>query len=783
MIKHAIALARQGFDVFPLTWIVKPAPEALAEALRIGTTEAFKAATLKAECSCGKPDCRSPGKHPLTRFGAHSATNDRDQVEAWWEQFPHANIGIRVPPGSFVLDFDWKKPGSREYYQSLTFPVTRRASSGYGEHVWLEGEPPGASKFTGGDIITHAHRYVVAPPSLHWSGEHYAWLNDGPTASAEGLDLTDRPTMRASADVAAAMRTPTPRRPPSRSEEEHAEEICRSHDPARDSNTKHATDVEPGSSTLIRLGCHLIAGLGLDPDTATDIAWELYNPRCLPPWTDEEFDEFERLIHSAGRDATIGYLQPTEGELNQHLKECRAALAAAKVKVKEAAIRDREAPSGPAYEHLREATREQDDAALALDRARSELTTRKAEPIQTIRQGAIDLVCNADGKPLGTIGNVFTLLENHPAWSGVISWDALGARAVALKDGPGEHCPAGAWTDQHTTYARLWMSREYRIEVASPMVDESVQGVAIKNIHHPVQDYFATLTWDGTSRIDRLLAEYFGCKENEYHRRIGRNFLLSCVARAHEPGCKVDTMLILEGVQGARKSTAFRALAGPAWFADSSLDLRYPKEAAQQIVGKWIYEMQELDAMSRTEITSVKAFLSQQVDTYRPSYGRRSLDTPRGVVFVGTTNESRYLRDTTGNRRFWPATVKQIDLPGIARDRDQIWAEALEGYISGERWWFEPHEEASLAAAEQQSREIEGDPWEETISDWAAKRTEPFTISACLSEALAVFPSKQKHGEACRAGAILCRLGFERARIRQPSGARVTMYARKADEE
>jgi predicted P-loop ATPase len=180
-----------------------------------------------------------------------------------------------------------------------------------------------------------------------------------------------------------------------------------------------------------------------------------------------------------------------------------------------------------------------------------------------------------------------------------------------------------------------------------------------------------------------------------------------------KPGNKVDTMLVLEGPQGLQKTKAIRLLAhSDEWYLDQLGDLA-TKDAQQQLAGAWIVEMGELDVLCRTRsITTVKNFLTQQDDKYRPSYGRRRQTFPRQCIFVGTTNESVYLQDATGNRRFWPVKCTRIDHAALERDRHQLWAEALALYRQGEQWWLTDGEE-KLAAGEQDDRvqltEVEAD--------------------------------------------------------------------------
>lgn len=280
------------------------------------------------------------------------------------------------------------------------------------------------------------------------------------------------------------------------------------------------------------------------------------------------------------------------------------------------------------------------------------------------------------------------------------------------------------WDDATTSYPREWNDNDTHgckallemsfIKPSKDTVFDSVRFVAMRRKYHPVRDYLVGLKWDGTLRLPWLASGYFGAIDTQYGRVISAKYMISAVARIMRPGCKVDTMLILEGEQGRRKSTALRALAGDDWFTDQLPDLT-SKDASIQLRGKWLIEFGELDRMNRAEVTAVKSYASRQVDTYRPPYGRSTVDVPRQCVFAGTTNEMEYLRDQTGNRRYWPIACGDIDLDAIRRDRDQLWAEAVHRFDAGEAWWLDDAEE-ELARAEQDDRR-ERHPWEQRLAD------------------------------------------------------------------
>jgi predicted P-loop ATPase len=233
---------------------------------------------------------------------------------------------------------------------------------------------------------------------------------------------------------------------------------------------------------------------------------------------------------------------------------------------------------------------------------------------------------------------------------------------------------------------------------------------------HPVRQYFDSLVWDRVPRIHKWLTTYAGAEDNTYTQAVGRLVLVAAVLRIRHPGAKFDEMMVLESGQGLNKSTALRTLAvRDEWFSDDLPLNCESKEVIERLHGKWIVEAAELRGMRQGEIEHVKSFLSRIEDRARPAYGRLPITKRRQCIFIGSTNSTEYLKDPTGNRRFWPVRVEQFDIESLWRDRDQLWAEAVAAEATGESVRLDP--ELYGAATEQQEQRRVDDPWVTLFED------------------------------------------------------------------
>lgn len=419
------------------------------------------------------------------------------------------------------------------------------------------------------------------------------------------------------------------------------------------------------------------------------------------------------------------------------------------------------------------------------------VATRGFVPVDAALRGASsepswsELVRWGDKGIAASLRNATLILGRAENWKGVVAFNERFGQVQFRKAPPIERAPSRRsypreLLDVDETDIANWLEEVTHTEFPISKVHAAVQSVAAESRFDPVCEYLDGLDWDGETRLEGWLVQLMGAEDLPVTRSFGSKWLISAVARAFRPGCKVDHMLVIEGPQGARKSSALAVLAGRAeWFCDKLPDLRLEKAAAEALQGPWIIEMAELDAMSKAEATTIKSFLTANQDRFRPAYGRNPITRPRRCVFVGTTNDEQYLRDATGGRRFWPVRIfKQnlpagkIDLLQVAAARDQLWAEAVVRFRAGEPWYLDDPEVEELAECEQEAR-FEVDEWEGRLRDFLDdKLNQDFsghvrvTVGECLEQLGFSDPKDWDPRHQRRVGKTLKRIGWERKRRR-----------------
>ncbi len=314
-------------------------------------------------------------------------------------------------------------------------------------------------------------------------------------------------------------------------------------------------------------------------------------------------------------------------------------------------------------------------------------------------------VSSVTGLPKKTTDNIIIILENDPLLKGKIRFDEFSNRVQIVGAVPWDKsAEIRSWTDNDDAGIRHYLEKAHGITGVSKVFD-ACSLVCHRHTVNVVQEFLNALpTWDGVPRLDTLFIDYLGAQDNKYVRAVARKSFAAAVARAMQPGIKYDTMPILVGPQGIGKSTLIRIMGGE-WFSDS-LDSFEGKDAYELIQGSWILELGELNGLSKAEMNVVKQFLSKLADIFREPYGRRTREYPRRCVFFGTTNESEFLRDKTGNRRFWPIDCAvnpptKNTFTQLAAEAPQIWAEAVLAWKNGEKLYLDGEaEEISLRAQE-----------------------------------------------------------------------------------
>lgn len=697
----ALQYAGRGWHVFPchhVTW--QPG--------------AGENGAVGAVCSCrlGAACGKNAGKHPRTRDGLKSATTDAATIEAWWKQWPQANIAIATGEGSGLTVVDLDGPEGIEEFRAMRGdtpePDTLVAQTGSGLHLyypWL-GERSSAK---GKVHIRGTGGYVIAPPSNHRSGRSYAWLNQDAIAPLPawlreyaGGGRTGPGQASPGGGVALAGAGPVPawlaqRQAGGALGDMLAARVLRSIAPAwsahEEARLRSALAALPADNydQWFRWGMAL-AALRWERSDGSDIGFDIWDA-----WSQSCPDKYapailEQKWASFGRDAESRRL--ANGET-----------------VSVASI----------YHAAREAGW---DARGSMGAAREPEIAPKVNgfhPLPALvtqvsfgNPGSDAIIfpdVDKNGRPKPTCMNTRAGLRGLGL---CCQYDTFHDRFFMAGKPIAEY--AGELTDNGVQALRSLLHRVYGFDPGTVAAYDGAIQECLEHGFDPVQDYLDGLTWDRKPRLGRWLVDYLGAEDTRLNHAFGLLMLVAAVRRTRQPGAKFDQIVVLEGPEGKNKSTAIEILAeaaGPGNYSDSTiltLDDRGQQEAVQ---GVWLYEIADLTGISKAEVERVKAFASRRVDRARPAYGRSRQDRPRRCVFFASTNHDAYLKSQTGNRRFWPVRTGHIDVARLTAERDQLWAEAAALEATGmslglpEAFWGD--------AATVQDLRREFDPWEDAL--------------------------------------------------------------------
>ena len=387
-----------------------------------------------------------------------------------------------------------------------------------------------------------------------------------------------------------------------------------------------------------------------------------------------------------------------------------------------------------------------------------------------------ELTLKKNGEPHPNLHNILMVLAQDDNWRDVFAFDEFADRKKIIATPPYEKATKRGefprdLRDEDYSQTQAWLNKNGFPTVGDKPVDRAVNLLCRKAVLSPVRHYLESLSFDLDN--DQLSAaswmqDYLGVEpateaEREYVQAVVLKSLVQADARALDPGCKADSVPILEGKQGTGKSTAIRVLFGANWFGDALPPMGH-KDASDYVKGKWAIELAEMSFQSKADIEQQKAFISRQEERYRPAYRREEVTYARRCVFWGTTNRDDYLKDETGNRRFWPIKTGEIDIEGLRAARDRLWAEAVYHYRQGMEWWLDP--KMQVFAGAQNSQRFEWEAWEQNVQRWVKdENIQETTQRDALHGALMIMADKMTQADQRRMRTVLKFVGFEKCGV------------------
>lgn len=700
------------------------------DSLRIFPLHGIDPATKTCTCPRGAA-CTDVGKHPAVRW-RHYEDNEKG---------PSGGYGIPTggTNGIFVVDIDMKN-GKDGCGSLITLAAGRAvpetatvATPTGGVHLYFRLPPgvyiPNRRALAEGIDIRGEGGYVVGPGSPHKNGGTYQDLGGVPAdAPAWLLELVIAP--KKSTPTAVAHYTVEPTSPAGVRAVEWAKAFL--------ARAEAAIEGQGGSDRLFHVACHLQYS-ALPREILQELIEEVYNPRCVPPWSPREI---EHKLEDA----------------NERFEEPRGLCSPGFLDMLAQRATDAESKREPSELH---------EYSFAPG-------MRSSAPLEKV-----------------SVSDVVGDLYEHVAWAGVLQFDTFRDRVIAIDPPVKLDAEADGLSDNDVQLIRLWL--EYHGKRLSTVdVRAAVETVARRRAFDPRVDWLTTLQWDGTPRLDRVLPDYFQTTDSPYELAIGPRWFTGLVARAMEPGCQMDCTLVLEGPQGIGKTSALRALMPvPGWYAETTCGVE-AKDFYENLRGVWLMAFDELDSLSRSATTRVNTALTSLRDHYRNAYGHYASDYPRTCGFCGSTNQETYLKDTAGGRRFWPVKVlRPINIDKLTAARAQLWAEAHRRWFDKQPWHVNTPELRALCEEEQEDRR-ERDPWEDAIDRWVHDPTKvsftpvappapggPFrggmqpldaseglTTFDVLEHAVGKLKGQWSSNDLQRVGAVLRRIGMKRMQKR-----------------
>lgn len=764
----ALQLAGRGWRVFPCHTPVR------------------RSYDTDAGCSCGRAACKDEGKHPRIKAWQVHATTNTAQICAWWTRWPDANVAIATGGGLIVVDLDGRdEVAAFARICAGRLPPCPTVTTARGFHLYLAGELDWTGKVPieglstldgkpGGVLVRGSGGYVIAPGSLHKSGHLYRWVKAAPLPSAPPWFLEWIAAGRKAklnghfgGDVPLWVQNRPAHIPEFKDGDERAGRATEFEWMAANVGRIRAAlaqiPADCDRDTWLRAGMALHS-LGWESADGGNAGFELWR----------EWSETGRTKFAGLHDLETVWKSFRRGGVNIGTLFALANQQAAPLS---AAVGG---PVGPIREEVMPPENQRDTTPescppTAVNGSGGTLTV--FQPITDQRVGP-----TAHTKPMRW-ADVDKTGPRPTTTNAAIALQMLGISCrkdvfheQMLIAGEPIDAWAGSLTDDVVYMLRAIVKERFGFDAGTQNMHDAAVQLCLANRFDPVAQYLDGLTWDNLPRIDRWVVAYLGAPPTRLNCEIGRLMLIAAVRRAREPGTKFDQIIVLEGTEGRGKSTAMEILAGAENFSDQHVLGTSDREQQEAVRGVWIHEIAELTGMRRTEVERIKQFASRKEDRARPAYGRARVDMKRRVVFVATTNNQNYLQSETGNRRFWPVETSHIDLAGLGRDRDQLWAEAAVAEAQGVSIVL--RSDLWEAAGEAQRERLESDPWEELVGRHVDKAPDVSIHEVLTGEHMKLGSSELSQAAMNRVARILLKFNFERYNLRV-GGRRQWRYRRR----